>query len=67
MNDSIILPLVDTVSFPHRAPIIETKSLLLTEAHVTIFMTAGRVLLLEHAVICLREYFPDTEKEISYE
>ncbi len=36
-----MLPLVDTLSFPHRAPIIETTSPLFTGAHVTIFMTAG--------------------------
>lgn len=35
--------------------------------HVTIFITAGGVVLFEHAVICLREYFPDIEKAIHYE
>ena len=36
-------------------------------AHVTMFMTAGGVLLFEHAVFCLREDLPEQKKEIPYD
>jgi len=46
---------------------IDHESSLHGGAHVTIFITAGGVSLFEHAVICLREYFPDIEKAIHYD
>jgi len=49
MNDSIMLPLVDALSFPHRAPVIQTTSPLFTGAHVTIFYNSRGVLFFNRA------------------
>jgi len=40
---------VDALSFPHRAPVIQTTSPLFTGAHVTIFYNSRGVLFFNHA------------------